>query len=208
MAKLPKINTNLDDYSEDEFYKAVKLIKSQLTTNSSDFTGLPTAMTVFGPLIVIFDDKRTGPASPTKGADTAAARTGVQTVVSSNGGWLNTFCAGDLVKLKKTGYPLAKEAESQGKLDATVLKLSSPGVAGSIEFLISHIPGKGIKYGIMYTLVSNPEVNPAKWTFYYAAQREGVVLGLESKKDYKMVSFGMGTDKDITYSDPVIISPQ
>ena len=208
MAKSPKINTNLDDYNEDEFYKAIKLMKSQLTTNIGDFTGIPTAMTVFGPLIVTFDDKRTGPASPTKAAETAAARTAVQTVVSSNGGWLNTFCAGDLVKLKKTGYPLAKEAEAQGKLDATVLKLSASSMAGSIEFLISHIPGKGIKYGIMYALVANPEQNPAKWTFYYAAQRDGVITGLDSKKDYKMVSFGMGTDKDITYSDPVIISPQ
>lgn len=208
MPRKPKINTNFDDESEDEFYKIVKLMKQLLTANSSDFTGLPIAMTTFGPLIVTFDDKRTAAIYPGKAADTSAARTALQTAVTTNGAWLNVFCNGNLTLIKKTGYPVAKETEAQGKLDASVLNLTVLRTLGSLGFLISHVPGRAIRYGIMYTLADNPDNNPANWTFYYAAQRDGVIGGLESKKDYKMVSFAMGTDKDITYSDPVVMSAQ
>ncbi len=208
MARKPKLDVNLDDLKEDEFYKATKLIKSTLNSNIGSFTGLPVDIATYGPLITTFDDKRTAAYYSGQAAEVAAARTALQTATTTNGTWLNNFCAGNLVLLKKTGYPLVKEAEAQGKLDPTVLTLKILTIMGSIGFLISHIAGTGIRYGIMYTLESNPENDPSKWTFYYSAQRDGVLAGLESKKNYKMVSFAMGTDKDITYSDPVIISAQ
>jgi hypothetical protein len=208
MAKKAKLNTNLDDYIEDDFYKQIKLIKQLLLLNILSFVDLPVAMGVFGPLIVTWDDARTSVFYPGKAADTAAARTAIQTTITTNGTWLNNFCSGDLSLLKKTGYPLAAEGTAQGKLDSTILTFTVLNVLGSIGFLISHIQGQGIKYAIMYTLESNPETDPSKWTFYYAAQRDGVIIGLESGKRYKMVSVALGTSNDITYSNPVSITPQ
>ena len=208
MSKKPKINTNFDDETEDDFYKITKLIKQVLNTNIGSFTGLPIDIATYVPLIITFDDKRTAAYYISKAAEVSAARTALQTATTTNGTWLNNFCNGNLVLLKKTGYPLAKEAEAQGRLDATIFTPTVLNETGKIGFLISHVPGKGIKYGIMYTLESNTETDPSKWTFYYAAQREGVLSGLTSKVDYKMVSFAMGTDNTITYSDPVTISAQ
>jgi len=49
-----------------------------------------------------------------------------------------------------------------------------------------------------------------KWDHYYyaAGQRERDNDRFESKVDFKFASFAMGTDKELTYSDPVIMSAQ
>jgi len=204
--KKAKLNTNFDEYTEDEFYKAIKLIKQLLLLNLLAFVDLPISMGVFGPLITTWDDARTAAYYVGQGADIAAARTALQEAITKNGNWLNTFCNGVMVLLKKTGYPLAQDAVAQGKLDPTILKLTTLNTPGCIEFLISHIAGKGIKYAIMYTLASDPETDYTKWTFYYAAQRDGIIAGLDSRVDYKMVSVALGTSNDLTYSEVVIMS--
>ena len=62
----------------------------------------------------------------------------------------------------------------------------------------------------MYTLTSNTEADPSKWVqfFYAAGQRDGIIANLKSKAEYKFSSFAMGTDRDLTYSEPAIITPQ
>ena len=84
--------------------------------------------------------------------------------------------------------------------------MSTMSVTGELEFAISNLRVKGIKYGIMYTEASNIETNPAKWTFFYSGGRVGTISGLKSKTDYNFVSFGMGTETTLVYSDPVTIS--
>ena len=167
-------------------------------------------LAVFIKLIGTYDDTRTAPFYKGIGANISAARTAVQTVITENGTWLNNFCKGDLTLLNKTGYPLEKDSVAQGKLDQTIVILSLLKVNGSIGFLISHLVGKTIKYGVKYTLTTNLETNPAQWEgfFYAAGQRDGIIADLTSKAEYKFSSFGMGTDRDITYSEPVIITPQ
>ena len=210
MAKGAKINYNFDDYSEEEFYKAVMLIYKVLVINIGVFTGTTMDLKAFKLAIDSFNETRTAPFYIGIGGDISAARTAIQTIVTTNGTWFNTFCNGVITLLNKTGYPMAKDAEAQGKLDATVLTVNVAKPAGSISFLISHIVGTRVKYGIMYTPITNLEPNPAKWTgfFYAAGQRDGVITDMPSKIDYKYSSFAMGTDRDITYSEPVILAAQ
>ena len=163
MAKAAKINNNFDDYTEDDFYKAAKLIFNVLTINAGVFTGIPMDLAVFIKLITNYDDIRTAPFYKGIGADISAARTAVQTVITENGTWLNNFCKGDLTLLNKTGYPLEKESVAQGKLDQTIIILSLLKINGAIGFLISHIALKNIKYGVKYTLTTNLETDPTKW---------------------------------------------
>ena len=210
MGKGAKINYNFDNHTEDEFYKAVVLIYKVLMINIGIFTDTPMDLIALKKAITLFDEARTAPYYDGIGADISAARTAVQTIVTTNGTWFNNFCAGALSLLTKTGYPLAKESEAQKKLEATILILSIQKINGTIGFLIYHIPFKSIKYGIMYTLTSNTETDPSKWTqfFYAAGQRDGIIAGLTSKAEYKFSSFAMGTDRDLTYSEPAIINPQ
>ena len=135
-----------------------------------------------------------------KAADTNAARKVVQKIITKNGNWLNDFCDGDEALLGKTGYTLQEGFKAQGKLKETDLKMKGLVKPGTLGYEISNLKIQGIRYGLMYTLVSNTETNPAKWSFHYCASREGIIGDLISKEQYKFVSFAMGTDEDLTYS--------
>ena len=213
MAKNPKLNTDLSDLSDSNFYDAVMLIFNLLTANTALFPGIPIAMGTLGPLpagslgsmIVIYNTVRNSAPYAGKTGDTITARLKTQKMITKNGNWLNDFCGPDLGLLQKTGYPLQKENEAQGKLEQTVLTLI-PGIQ-EVDFSITNVKAIGVRYGLMYTKADNLEPNPALWTFFYAAHRHGTIKNLESKVDYKFVSFAMGTVADLTYSDPVVVRP-
>ena len=57
----------------------------------------------------------------------------------------------------------------------------------------------------MYTIDSNSEPDPSKWAFYYASQKDGSISGFDIGKTYKFVSFGMGTDNELVYSETIIV---
>ncbi len=214
MAKTPKLNTNFSDESDDVFYTTVMLIYNLLTLNVAHFTGLPVVMGPLDPLsplkfggaITIFNNTRLLPTYDGKTADVAKARLEVQKMVTQNGNWLNTFCNGDLGLLKKTGYPLAKDAEAQGKLEQSEITLVP--IIGGMEFMISHVKGSNLRYAVMYTLATNTEANPAKWDHYhYASNRDGTIPDLQSNVEYKFSSFAMGTSTDLTYSHALTAKP-
>ncbi len=206
MGKEAKINTSFANEPDDVFYTMVMLIYNSLKANAALFPGLlvemgdldPLETLKFGGAITIYNNTRLMPIYVGKTADVAKAREDVQKMVTKNGNWLNTFCQGDTALLKKTGYPLAKADEAQGKLEQSAISLVP--VKEGMSFTISHVQGSHLRYGVMYTLASNPETNPAKWSYHYAAHRQGTIRGLESEAEYKFVSFAMGTSIDLTYS--------
>ena len=210
MSRTPKLNTDLSELSDPLFYDAAMLIFNLLTLNLALYPGIPIIPGALGPLpvgslgafITVFNGIRTSAPYAGKTGDTATARLNVQKAITKDGNWLNDFCQGDLGLLQKTGYPLQKAGEAQGVLDATVITLA-PGLQ-TMDFYISVVKGGNLKYGVMYTKAANTETNPAKWTFHYAGHRDGTITGLNSKEDYKFVSFAMGTVTTLTYSDPVI----
>ena len=166
----------------------------------------PVPPNAFGDFINRFNTIRLAAPYAGQTADTNTARNKVQRATTRNGNWLNTFCAGDLGLLKKTGYPLQKETEAQGKLDQSVITVTSLTIVNIMEFFITHVKGTQLRYGVMYTEATNPELNPAKWTFYYAGHRFGEIGGFVPGKVYKFVSFAMGTDLDLTYSEVVTVT--
>ncbi len=213
MPKAPKLNTDFSELSDPVFSDTIIFIFNLLTLNAAMFTGLPVTMGVIGPLppntfgdlINKFNTIRLAAPYAGQTADTDAARNNVQRAVTKNGNWLNTYCNGDLTMLKKTGYPLQKESEAQGKLDESIISVTSLTVVNKMEFFITKVKGSGLRYGVMYTLATNPDLNPANWTFYYAGHRYGEIEGFIPGKAYKFVSFAMGTDLDLTYSEVVTV---
>ena len=214
MARLAKLNTNFSDMSDSLFSDACIIIFNLLTLNAGMFAGIPVAMGALGPvppntfgdLINRYNTIRLGAPYAGQVADTATARNNVQRVVTKNGNWLNTFANGDLALLSKTGYPLQKESEAQGKLDQSTLSVISLPIVNRMEFFITHVKGTSLRYGVMYTFDSNTEPDPSKWTFYYAGHRYGEIPGFIPGKVYKFVSFAMGTDLDLTYSEVVTVT--
>ena len=184
------------------------LICKTLKKNANLFTGLPVKMNVFHPLVEQFDDERTNPKYYGKAADLKDVRKKIQKILSENGNWLNTFADGDESLLNKTRYPFQGGFKAQGQLDATVLDMDILNQKGMVSYSISKIALQGIRYGIMYTLETNEDKNPAHWSFHYCGGRDGIISGLISQENYKFVSFGMGTEGKLTYSEPVIIAPQ
>ncbi len=213
MAKLPKLNTDLSGLSEPLFSDAVTIIFNLLTANSGSFPGIPVAMGVMGPLppntlgdlINRYNVIRLGAPYAGQVADTNTAHNNIQRVITKNGNWLNTFCNGDLGLLKKTGYPLQKESEAQGKLEQSTLTVFSLTIVNKMEFFITKVKGNDLRYAVMYTDATNPDLNPANWKFYYAGHRHGEIEGFTKGKSYKFVSFAMGTDTDLTYSEVVTV---
>ncbi len=205
MAKAPKLNTDLGDSSDPVFSDEITISNNTLNENIGSFTDLPVDTATISGKLDIFNKVRLKPYYKAQVAETGEARKAVQQDFTKNGNWLNTFCAGNLALLKKTGYPFAKDDGAQGKLEATTLSVTTVANSALIDFYITHVKGGGIHYGIMITLATNTETNPAKWGFYYASQREGTIPELERNTNYKMISFAMGTDKDLTYSAEVEI---
>jgi len=206
MAKQGKINTDLGGSSDPVFSDDVTKIVNNLDENVASFAGLPVDTATISTKLDIYNKTRLKVAYPAQEEDTKEARKEVQKDITKNGNWLNTFCEGNLALLKKTGYQLAKEGEAQGKLELTTLSLTTVSNSGLIDFYITHVKGQGIHYGIMLTPVTNLETNPSKWSFYYASQREGTIPNLDRDTKYKMSSFAMGTEKEITYSEVVEIT--
>ncbi|MEI6488124.1 MAG: hypothetical protein WCP52_04145 [Bacteroidota bacterium] len=214
MPRKPRLNVDLSDESDDVFYTTVMLIYNLLTLNVALFTGIPVPMGALDPLsplkfggaITIFNNTRLLPTYDGKTADVAKARLEVQKMVRQNGDWLNIFCNGDLTLLKKTGYPLSKEDEAQGKLEQSEITLVP--IKGGMDFMISHVKGSNLRYAVMYTLATNIEDDPAKWDhFHYAGNRDGTILDLQRNVDYKFSSFAMGTSTNLTYSNALTAKP-
>ena len=210
MAKGFKITTDLGELTESLFSDATTRIFNLVNLNVLVLGGFPVPMGVLGPIpansygdfLNRYNTIRLGPEFDGKVADTLKARNILQKATTENGNWFNTFCNGDKGLLQKTGYPLQKENEAQGKLGQTTLSVISEPITGNMDFFITNLKEHNIRYGIMWTIASNPEINPAKWpNFYYASQKDGTIPGFITDEIYKFVSFGMGTDKDLTYSE-------
>jgi len=81
-------------------------------------------------------------------------------------------------------------------------------VLGGMDFMISKVKGNNLRYGVMFTLVSNPEMNPAKWNHvHYAGHRDGNIPDLDNAENYKFSSYAMGTSTDLTYSHALNAKP-
>ena len=155
-----------------------------------------------------FNKKRTTIAYHGQSTDTRKARKAMQTSLSAIGTWINVSARGNASLLHKSGFPFHQKSKAQGILPRTILTLTPLNGKGKLKFAISRINIQFVRYGMMYTLADNPEKDPSKWTFYYCSKKDGITNGLESGKDYKFVSFGMGTDKRLVYSNPVTMSAQ
>lgn len=207
MPRKAKITTDLGYLSDPLFSDATTVIVNSINDNIADFGFLTVPTSVIATDIDNFNKCRLKPHFPSQVSETNDLRTLVQKSITINGNIINTTADGNLTLLKKSGYPLQKDAEAQGQLEATTVNLNATKVAGELEYFISHLKGGTIRYGIMITEESNLEINPAKWTFHYCGSREGIIAGLLSLTRYKVCSFGMGTDEKLTYSDPVISAP-
>lgn len=209
MSKKSKIITDFAAESNANYSDTVTISCKSLDANSGSFTGLPNVTADVMELLGKFNGIRLQPVYDSQTIDTNNARLKVDIVFTANCTWINTFAKGDLSVLKKSGVPLQKEDEAQPQLPATIIVVNNTKVDGQLEYHISHLPFQGIKYGVMYTLETNEDNNAANWKFFYCGGiRHGIIEGLTSKANYKMVAFGMGTDKTITYSEPIICSPK
>ncbi len=203
-----KIITDFSNFTEPDFYKASMRVYKTLKINAAFFTDLPVKMNILLPLIVKFDNARTNLVYHGKGADVKDARKKVEKILRKNGNWLNIFADGDETLLNKTGYPFQGGFKAQGQLEETVLEIRALKQKGRVSYSISKIQLQGIRYGIMYTLTTNEDNNPAHWNFHYCAGRKGIISELISKEKHKFVSFGMGSEGKLTYSNPIEMSPQ
>jgi hypothetical protein len=209
MAKKRKVRTSFRLKTEGEFYDISMLIFNTLKDNILLFSELPVKLGVLGPLpantlgdlITKFNDARLLPYYNGQTGDVKDFRENLQKAITKNGNWGNTFCDGNIALLQKMGYPLQKEGEGQGKLSETTLTFTEKQEIGKIGFEISLVKGQKIRYGIMYTLSSNEDEDPANWKFFYAGGRTGAIPKLISGEKYKCVSFAMGTHIVLTYSD-------
>jgi len=204
MPKKSKVKTDFAKDDESKFSVSAGKVVTSITTNSADFTFLIDPITTLGAEMVIYDRILRTPDYPSKAGELKASRNNAQKYLTKTGNLINTTADGNEVLLKKSGYPMAKEDEAQGVLPPTELTIEPNRITGELDYSISMIDESNIRYGMVFTLASNPETDPSKWPFYYCAQRNGTIEGLDSNVDYKFASIAMGTEKKIVYSDVII----
>jgi len=208
MPKRAKIITDFREYHESELSDAVMLIINCLKMNSDLFIGLPVPVVLLKKQLKKFNKIRNSPVYQGQTPDTKKSRSVLQKSLSANGKWLNDMAYGNVSLLTKTGYPFHEKSKAQGILPKTILTLTATKSPGRLKFAISIIRIQNIRYGIMYTFADTPEKDPSKWRFYYCSKKDGIISDLVSKKEYKFVSFGMGSDNRLQYSNPVFMSAQ
>jgi hypothetical protein len=203
MAKGASINTDFSDFNESDFTVAAGKVVSSITQYAIDFTFITIPISVLKDEMVIYNKTITTPIYPSKAANLKASRKRAQRTLKTNGNIINTTANGDEVLMKKSAYPMQKPDEAQKQLPKTVLTIEANGIVGELEYSISRIDEQKIKYGMMYTDAENPDNDPSNWKFYYCGSREGTMVDMESGKDFKFVSFAMGTVEKLTYSEVV-----
>ena len=208
MSNVIKVNTAFGELDEGTLSDDSQKIINNLTANATLFAGIPLDATAIAALRTTFNDKRLANYYPGQAAEVGEARSSLETALSKDGNWLNSNFGGDEGALRKSGFPLHKANEAQGTLPQTTLKMIPVSNARQLDYKISNLKIRDVHYGIMYTEASNTDTNPANWKFHYAAGRKGTIKGRKSKVDYKFVSFGMGTEAQLVYSEPVTLSAQ
>jgi hypothetical protein len=208
MAKKQKANSDLSHLGEEGFSTQVSRSNVSLTTNSASFPDLIVTVATMTTLVGQYEVIRLANYYDAQAADLIAKRLVIQTNYNSNCVYINKIANGNLSTLDKSGYFISKLPVAQGKLPQTTLKVGGSTVAGELPIEISNLNITGVKYGAMYTEVTNTEADITKWTFAYFGVRKGILKRLKSNVPYKIVSFGMGTSDDLTYSDPIIRSAQ
>jgi len=109
MAKKRKVRTSFRLKTEGEFYTIAMLIYNTLKDNILLFADLPVKLGVLGPLpvntlgdlITKFNDARLLLYYNGQTADVKDFREKLQTAITKNGNWGNTFCDGDMRYCKK-----------------------------------------------------------------------------------------------------------
>ena len=207
MPKKAKIITDFREYPESELSDSVSRILNYLKSGHDVFSALPVPLDLLKKQLKKINKVRNAMLYAGQSADTKKARRIVQRSLSSIGRYINDLANGNVSILNRSGFPLHKPCKAQGILPKTVLKLTAIRGSGRLKFEISIIRIQNVRYGIMYTLADNPEKDPSKWRFHYCSKKDGIMPNLESNREYKFVSFGMGSDRRLTYSNPVFLLP-
>ncbi len=171
MPKRAKIITYFREFTESNLSDTVSLIINSLKTSAAHFEGLPIPVSKLKSQLKKFNKHRNAVIYDGQSADTKKARKIMQTSLKANGAWLNNEANGNVALLKRTGYPFHQKCESQDILPQTTLKMSRAKSVGRLKFDISIIKIQNVKYGLMYTLASNPEKNPKKWNLFIVPKK-------------------------------------
>ncbi len=202
MSFTSKAIIDFTDYKEDQIGPVALTIGSSLTTNAADFAGLPvsgaTVTSQANAYIIILAK----PIYSTKTADLAASRTILETSLRSNGLFVNTVANGDEVLLAKSGYPVTHPPVHHGALAKGTLTANSTDNNGEFSFEIDGVlHAKG--YMLCYTLSTNPETDPLKWSWQWCPKNKGLLSGLDKSAKYKLMATGVGVDPSLSFSDKI-----
>lgn len=202
MSQKQKAIINFRSYQEEELEPVTTIIINQMTTNALSFPALPVAVATMTTQIGAYSTILGKPEYAGKSADLAAARDIVEESLSSNGTYVNQVAKGNPVLLAKSGYPLTRIPQPVGPLPKTTLKAKSTDNEGEFEYEIEGVTNAD-GYIIAFTRASNTETNPHKWQWHWSPKTKGLIQGQESSARYKLISVAVGTDPNLTFSDPI-----
>lgn len=199
-----KVITNFSGYNDEDLATPVGIIGNSLTTNAGAFATLPVSGAAILTLLGKFTDILGMPVYPNKTEDGNAARVNLEKALKLDGDNVNTTADGDEVILGLSGFPLAQPHVpvgplAKGTFNAFTNKESNP---GELDYEIKGVlHAKG--YLVCYTLFTNAEADPRKWTWFWSPTSKGTLTGLDSSAKYKLRSVGLGTDPTLTFTDQI-----
>jgi hypothetical protein len=202
------IITDFSGFENDELDEKGDTIDEQLTDNTADFPDLPVVIADYHNHLVTFSTILGKAIYPEKTADLNVAKKVLLKDLRRNGVYINELADGDEVLLAKCGYPYAKEPAPVGPLGKGGFKKVESIIGGfEIEVnVLEHAKGHMLCLIPTIDLINGgrPVANkPGKWPWYHSSNTKFRITDLDPSTKYTLITCGVGTDKTLTFSDPI-----
>jgi hypothetical protein len=203
-----KAKIDFSKYEMDDLDEKASTIQSQLNTNIADFPGLPLTPAQLLVLIVALRTVLDSPVYPEKTADTKKALKDLRSALRKLGNKVNEIADGDLVLLAKSGFPTTEPHLPVGQLDKASFK-NIVSIPGGFEIDLNKLlHAKGYMVCLLPTIDllngSKAIANKfGKWPWYHSTNTKLRITDLDNSVKYTIVAVGVGTDKTLTFSDPI-----
>ncbi len=196
-----KVKTNYSAVRQDNLGTTANTMHDSLTGNTS-FPSLPVALAAFLLLINDYLAKLAAAlhGTPEQTAEKNEAKKNLLTGISKNGVYINATADGDEVKLKSSGYTMAKMPEPKGPYKMpdvfSVIASREPGRA-----MVDFGAMRGAAY--MVRLTNEIKTDRNLWPTTIDTRRSFAIDGLVSGSRYTFIGAYKGASNVLNFTAPV-----
>ncbi|MEO8733919.1 MAG: fibronectin type III domain-containing protein [Flavobacteriales bacterium] len=203
---MSNIRSGLSGYANSGLLALLNNVTDKVTVNAALFPDLPIPVATLTALATAFTNsinKATkGSQAARMARDNKAAQ--VRTALTSTANYIRMVANGDGEILANSGFPLVKQREPAGRVEAPLLKAARmTGVVGEAELIWTKVPG-AYSYQVFRTETDPAEVGAVWLPVQATTKSRCYVNGLMPYKAYWFAVQALGSEGASALSDPAI----